>query len=378
MGGPTNGGRSRALRALRDSDELHRAVLANISDAVFLTDDNGEFTFVCPNVDVIFGFVPDEVQDLANIEKLLGANLFDPERLAVEGEIRNVEREITAKSGHRRTVLIQIKKVAIDVGTVLYACRDITERKVAEVEARSVRLELNHASRLALIGELVASIVHEVKQPLTSLAANADAALVMLDQERLPASLANLREILTDIHDQSLDTATVIERLRMMTRREAFELELLEIDEVVRGLTILIAGEARARRVRLDLELGAEAVKVRADRVCLRQVILNLLLNALDAVEQVDHERLIVARTRQAGNMVELTVSDNGPGVSPQHAAKIFDTFFTTKKSGVGLGLALSRSLAEAQGGRLALAETNDRGATFSFTLPAMSMGAEA
>jgi PAS domain S-box-containing protein len=378
MGGPTNGGRSRALRALRDSDELHRAVLANISDAVFLTDDNGEFTFVCPNVDVIFGFVPDEVQDMANIEKLLGANLFDPERLAVEGEIRNVEREITAKSGHRRTVLIQIKKVAIDVGTVLYACRDITERKVAEVEARSVRLELNHASRLALIGELVASIVHEVKQPLTSLAANADAALVMLDQERLPASLANLREILTDIHDQSLDTATVIERLRMMTRREAFELELLEIDEVVRGLTILIAGEARARRVRLDLELGAEAVKVRADRVCLRQVILNLLLNALDAVEQVDHERLIVARTRQAGNMVELTVSDNGPGVSPQHAAKIFDTFFTTKKSGVGLGLALSRSLAEAQGGRLALAETNDRGATFSFTLPAMSMGAEA
>jgi C4-dicarboxylate-specific signal transduction histidine kinase len=200
----------------------------------------------------------------------------------------------------------------------------------------------------------------------------------MLDQERLPASLANLREILTDIHDQSLDTATVIERLRMMTRREAFELELLEIDEVVRGLTILIAGEARARRVRLDLELGAEAVKIRADRVCLRQVILNLLLNALDAVEQVDHERLIVARTRQAGNMVELTVSDNGPGVSPQHAAKIFDTFFTTKKSGVGLGLALSRSLAEAQGGRLALAETNDRGATFSFTLPAMSMGAEA
>ena len=96
MGGPTNGGRSRALRALRDSDELHRAVLANISDAVFLTDNNGDFTFVCPNVDVIFGFGPDEVHEMANIEKLLGESLFDPDRLAAEGEIPNIEREVTA------------------------------------------------------------------------------------------------------------------------------------------------------------------------------------------------------------------------------------------------------------------------------------------
>ena len=296
--------------------------------------------------------------------------LFDRNRLAAEGEIPNVEREITTKSGNRRTVLILIKKVSIDLGTVLYACRDITERKVAEAETRSARLELNHASRLALIGELVASIVHEVKQPLTSLAANADAGLLMLDQAPSAERLANLREILADIRDQGLDTAAVIERLRMMARRQPFELEVLEVDEVMRGLTILMAGEVKARRVRLDLELGAEAVKVKADRVCLRQVILNLLLNAMDAVEQVDNGRFITARTRRTGDMVEITVSDNGPGISPQHAAKVFDAFFTTKKTGVGLGLAVSRSLAQAQGGHLALVETTDRGATFSFTLP--------
>ena len=370
MGGPTNGGRSRALPALRESDELHRTVLANVSDAVFLTDSNGQFTFVCLNVDVIFGFVPDEVHAMAGIESLLGENLFDRNRLAAEGEIPNVEREITTKSGNRRTVLILIKKVSIDLGTVLYACRDITERKVAEAETRSARLELNHASRLALIGELVASIVHEVKQPLTSLAANADAGLLMLDQAPSAERLANLREILADIRDQGLDTAAVIERLRMMARRQPFELEVLEVDEVMRGLTILMAGEVKARRVRLDLELGAEAVKVKADRVCLRQVILNLLLNAMDAVEQVDNGRFITARTRRTGDMVEITVSDNGPGISPQHAAKVFDAFFTTKKTGVGLGLAVSRSLAQAQGGHLALVETTDRGATFSFTLP--------
>jgi C4-dicarboxylate-specific signal transduction histidine kinase len=205
---------------------------------------------------------------------------------------------------------------------------------------------------------------------LTSIAANADAGLLMLGHEPLPDRLANLREILTDIHDQSLDTAAVIERLRMMARRQSFELEVLEVDEVMRGLAILIAGEVRARRVRLDLKLEAEAVKVKADRVCLRQVILNLLINAMDAVEQVDHERFVVARTRRTGDIVEITVSDNGPGISPQHTAQIFDAFFTTKKTGVGLGLALSRSLAEAQGGQLALVETTDQGATFSFTLP--------
>ena len=370
MAGPTNGGRSRAMHALRDSDDLHRAVLANISDAVFLTDGDGHFTFVCPNVDVIFGFVPDEVFAMANIANLLGKDLFEPDRLAAEGEIPNIERDVAAKSGDRRTVLIQVKKVSIDTGMVLYACRDITERKVAEAEARSARLELNHVSQLALIGELMASIVHEVKQPLTSLAANADAGLVMLDQDQSQDRTVGLREILSDIRDQCLDTAAVIERLRMMARRQSFELEVLEADDVVRGLTILIAGEARARRVRLDVELGAPATKVSADRVCLRQIILNLLLNALDALAQVDHERIIVVQTRRSGDTVEITVNDNGVGILPQHAAKVFDAYFTTKKTGVGLGLAVSRSLAEAPGGKLALAETSDRGATFSFTLP--------
>jgi C4-dicarboxylate-specific signal transduction histidine kinase len=152
-------------------------------------------------------------------------------------------------------------------------------------------------------------------------------------------------------------------------------LEVLDLDEVMRGLASLIAGEVRARRVRLDLTLETEPAKVKADRVCLRQVILNLLLNAMDAVEQVDDDRFIAARTRRTGDMVEITVSDNGPGISPQHTTKIFDTFFTTKKTGVGLGLAVSRSLAEAQGGQLALVETTDRGATFSFTLPIHTNG---
>src|SRR5262245_10062597 len=113
MSGPTNGGQAKAFQALRESEELHRATLSRISDAVFLTDDDGLLTFVCPNVDVIFGYVPDEVHAMRRIDALLGEQLFDRAQLEAKGEIRNVEREVAAKNGERRTVLIQVKRVSI-------------------------------------------------------------------------------------------------------------------------------------------------------------------------------------------------------------------------------------------------------------------------
>jgi PAS domain S-box-containing protein len=157
MSGSTNGGRARAYEALRDSEELHRATLSSISDAVFLTDDEGVFTYICPNVDMIFGYVPDEVQAMTHISRLLGENLFDRAELAARGEIHNIEREITSKAGERRTVLVLLKAVSIKGGTVLYSCRDVTERKRAEEDLRAARLDLAHASRLALCGEMMAA-----------------------------------------------------------------------------------------------------------------------------------------------------------------------------------------------------------------------------
>ena len=158
MSGLTNGGRAQAYEALRQSEELHRAVLGNVSDAVFVTDDAGAFTFICPNVDVIFGYVPDEVQAMNHISGLLGQELYDRSRLSREGELRNIEREITSKAGERRTLLIHVKRVAIDAGTVLCVCRDVTERRLAEEKARAVREELAHASRLAVAGQMAAPV----------------------------------------------------------------------------------------------------------------------------------------------------------------------------------------------------------------------------
>lgn len=264
---------------------------------------------------------------------------------------------------------MHIKKVSIDGGTVLFACRDITERKAAEAEARSARLELNHASRLALIGELVSSIVHEVKQPLTSLAANADAGRLLLTLKESPDQ-EKLREILTDIHEQSRHTGAVIDRLRMLARKQAFELEVLSVNDVLIELAKLVEGEARRRHISLRLDLDAFGPKVSVDRVCLRQVVLNLITNALDALDQVEHERVVSLRTQLIGKNVKVIVSDTGPGIPPHQASKIFNAFFTTKQEGVGIGLTLARSLTEAQGGELTLVESGEHGTTFSVTLP--------
>ena len=157
MSGPTNGGRADAFQALRESEELHRATLSSISDAVFQTDDDGVFTYVCPNVDVIFGYNPDEVHAMGRIDRLLGENLFDPAELAARGELRNLEREVVTKSGEQRMVLVLLRRVAIQRGTMLYTCRDVTELKRAERELAAMRLELAHAARLALVGELTAT-----------------------------------------------------------------------------------------------------------------------------------------------------------------------------------------------------------------------------
>src|SRR5262245_30773163 len=123
MGGPGNGGRDQAFEALRESEELHRATLSNISDAVFMADDNGRFTYVCPNVDIIFGYSPDEVRAMGTLDAFLGADLFERGELETKGEIQNVEREIIAKSGAHRTLFIHLKRVSIRGGTVLCTCR---------------------------------------------------------------------------------------------------------------------------------------------------------------------------------------------------------------------------------------------------------------
>jgi PAS domain S-box-containing protein len=371
MSEPTNGGRERAYEALRESEELHRATLSNISDAVFLTDDDGVFTFICPNVDVIFGYVPDEVQAMTRIGRLLGEDLFDRAELAARGEIHNIEREITAKSGARRALLVHLKAVSIKGGTVLYSCRDVTERKQAQEALLAARRDLQHASRLTLCGELMVSIAHEISQPLMSILSNAGAGLLLLDAGKGNGGTAQLREILGDVQDRALFAADIIKRLRAFLRKRPLELRTLDVNEVASDMLRLVAGDARRRSVAVCAELAPGLPAVAADRVCLQQVVLNLIVNAMDAMDEVAaEERRVTVRTRRQAHAVEVAVSDTGSGIRADRLPKLFDAFFTTKAEGIGLGLAIARSIAEAHGGQISAEDHGGRGATFRLTLP--------
>jgi PAS domain S-box-containing protein len=374
MSDVTNGGRERAYRALLESEELHRATLGNISDAVLLTDDDGLFTFICPNVDVIFGYVPDEVQAMRRIDTLLGGRLFDHAELEALGEIRNVEREITSKAGERRSLLIHIKRVSIKGSTVLYSCRDVTDRKHAEDELRAARLDLAHASRLALVGELVASIAHEINQPLTSIHTNAVAGLRWLDRSSRTAEPPELGEIFVDIRDESRRVGDVIARIRALAGRRPLERQAIDVNEVAGDIIRLVGGEARRRGVTLRTELGPSLPAIAADRVCMQQVLLNLMMNAMDAMDQLQgEERRVTVQTRRVDAAVEVAVSDVGHGIAPDHLARLFDAFFTTKREGLGLGLAVVRSIVEAHDGRIWAEDHGGRGATFHMTLPVLA-----
>jgi PAS domain S-box-containing protein len=372
MSEPINGGRARAYQALRESEELHRVTLESISDAVFITDDEGAFTFICPNVDVIFGYVPDEVEAMRRISRLLGDKLFDRAELAARGEIRNIEREITSKSGGRRTLLIHLKAVSIMGGTVLYSCRDVTELRLAEEELRAARLDLAHASRLAMVGELMGSIAHEINQPLTAIIGNAGAGLRRLSSDAQPDERAELREIFVDIRDQGRLAGDIIERLRALAAKRPLARQVLDVNEVASDILRLVAGDARRRHVTLRTELVPSLPAIAADRVSLQQVVLNLLLNAMDAMDRPEAaERQVVVRTLRLDDAIELAVSDTGHGIPADRLPRVFDPFFTTKPEGLGLGLAIARSIVEAHGGRIWAEDHEGQGATFHLTLPA-------
>jgi PAS domain S-box-containing protein len=334
---------------------------------VFATDDDGVFTYICPNVDVIFGYVPDEVQAIGRLSRFLGENLFDNAELVAKGEIRNVERAVTSKRGERRTLLLQFKRVAIRNGTVLCTCRDITELKQAEVELAAIRLELAHAGRLALLGELSASIMHEIRQPLTAILANAAAG-------KLLASDSEIRMIFAEIEQLGSSVDQIIEHLRTLVRKRPLELQSLDVNQVAREVLRLVAPDAHRRSATLVAELSPEPLSIEADRVCLQQVLLNLVVNALDAVnESAEGERRVIVRTRSAPDSVEISVSDTGNGIPADVLPKLFETFFTTKNDGLGLGLAISRSIVEAHAGRIWVEDHRGRGATFRLSLPTRS-----
>jgi C4-dicarboxylate-specific signal transduction histidine kinase len=245
---------------------------------------------------------------------------------------------------------------------------DVTERKQAEAALRKARANLAHKTQLTMMGELTASIAHEVNQPLAAVATNANACLCWLDRES--PNLDEAREAIRCIIRDANRGSDVIARIRAQLKKGRPSSERLNVNDVVREIIILT--QADLQGVTLQTELSDELPYVLADRVQLQQVMLNLVMNAVEAMKPVRQRprRLRIHTRNHEGCVVLVSVQDSGVGLNPNQMEQLFDAFYTTKPEGLGMGLSISRSIIEGHGGRLWAQPNNGPGATFQFTLP--------
>ena len=252
-------------------------------------------------------------------------------------------------------------------GTVM----DITERKRAEEERerlREAQADLARVNRVTTMGELTASLAHEVNQPIGASVTNASTCLRWLagDTPNLEEARAAAMRVVTD----GKRAAEIISRVRQLFKKGTPERELVDVNEIVREMTVLLQGEALRHNISVRTDLAADLPRIMGDRVQLQQVIMNLIMNSIDAMKDVDGPRELAINSRLAENeKILVSVSDTGVGLPPQHADQIFNAFFTTKLHGTGMGLRISGTIVESHGGRLWAENNSPRGAKFHFTL---------
>jgi C4-dicarboxylate-specific signal transduction histidine kinase len=246
------------------------------------------------------------------------------------------------------------------------AVMDVTAAKQAE----AAQADLAYVSRVTTMGELTASLAHEVKQPIAAAAANASACLRWLagDTPNIEEARAAAMRIVKD----SKRAGEIISRIRLLFQKSTPQRESIDVNEVIREMIVLLHGEATRYSILVRAELAADLRQVTGDRVQLQQVLLNLIMNSIDAMKDVDGTRELIIKSRRAENeQLLVSVRDTGAGLPPQQQAdQIFNAFFTTKPHGTGMGLRISRSIIESHGGRLWAADNSPRGASFCFTLP--------
>jgi PAS domain S-box-containing protein len=333
---------------------------------------------VSPEVYRIHDIKPDE--DASNTEFFF--NKFHPEdrkrvvELFENAEIEKTEMQvdyrIVLSDGtirHLHTIGHPILNDSGDLVEFVGSAMDVTERKRAEEALRQAQAELAHVNRVTTMGELTASLAHEVNQPIGAAVTNASTCLRWLagDTPNLEEARAAAMRVVTD----GRRAAEIINRVRLLFKKAASERELVDANEVIPRMIALLYGEAARYNIAVRAELAADLPHVIGDRVQLQQVLMNLIVNSIDAMKDVEGTRELVIRSRRTENeQIQISVTDTGVGLPQQHTDQIFNAFFTTKSHGTGLGLRISRSIVESHGGRLWAADNPPRGASFYFTLP--------
>ncbi|HTS20245.1 MAG TPA: MASE1 domain-containing protein [Casimicrobiaceae bacterium] len=372
--------RRRAEESLRLSDKRFQLVLQATRDTVYEREIGSDRLWWSGNGLAQFGYARERHRgDFASWNELIHPEDREREREQLAAAIEDGRqlwesefrlRRADGSYAHVHEQGFIVRDARGEPLQVVGALTDISERRAEDELAQ----RLAQASRLTAMGELTASIAHELNQPMSAILSNVDAAEMLLDagEEHSP----ELREVLRDIRSDDLRASEVIRHIRGLANKRETDFLSLDANELIRSVERLVAPVARRRRIRLVVDL-ADVPPVRADRIHVQQILLNLVFNGMDAMSEYPEERrtLELGTSNAGGGKVVVSVRDRGHGIAPDCIPRIFDSFFTTKKEGMGLGLSIARKLAEAHGGEI-WAENNDEGgATLRFTLLASGEG---
>ena len=367
--------RIRRRRAEEAKDKL-AAIVESSDDAILSKTPEGIITSWNAGAEKMYGYTASEIVG-QHVTTLAPAELKAEvagilEQIQRGENVDHLETVRVTKDGRRIDVSLTISPIKNEDMFVIGAstiARDITARKKAEAEALEQRAELVHLSRVTMLGELSGSLAHELNQPLGAILRNTEAAELFL-QEPAP-DLDELRAILADIRKDDERAGAVIDRMRSLVKRREIAHSLLDLNVLASEVISLVRPDADSHKVRLALEPASSLPPVLGDRVQLQQVLLNLLLNAIHAVDDSSPDRRrVTVRVKPAGTQVEVAVSDTGDGIPTEKLARLFEPFFTTKQNGMGMGLPISRTIMKAHRGSIRAENDPAGGATFCFTLP--------
>jgi two-component system, LuxR family, sensor kinase FixL len=357
-----------------------RALLDAAVDAIVMIDEQECITTFNAAAERLFGYSAESVIG-QRVEMLMP----EPYRSEHHGY---VNRYLQTGDPHiigigRETLAVradgQTFPIALSVGqargpdgrTFVAFIRDLTSQRAAEQSARAAELRLSQVGRFSLMGEMAAGIAHEINQPLGAIATYAQAAKRILEREQ--PQMETLIDVCRKIDEQALRAGRVLENLRKFIRKQEIRAEPIDVNRVLADVLDLIEADAHAEGIRVVLELGTELPLVRANAVQLQQVVLNLTRNAVDAMRDTNGKDrgidVMTERTDKGG--VRVSVADHGPGVPRQLGDNIFHPFVTTKREGLGVGLAISRTIVQSYGGSLAYRDNPGGGAVFVVELPA-------
>jgi PAS domain S-box-containing protein len=364
--------RKRADETLREQANL----LNLTNDAIFVRDENLIITYWNRGAEKLYGWTQEEAEGQISVE-LLKTRFPVP--------LEQIKAELLS-NGRWEGELVRTKKAGTQVvvatrwslqrddkggqGTILETNNDITERKRAEEERERLRQELAHLARLnrvSTIGELTASLTHEINQPIGAAMTNAQACLRFLNRGQ--PDVPEAREAALEMVRDATRAADIIDRVRSLYRKGSSKLEMVDVNEVIEEMVVMLHDEANRSSVNVRTELCVNLPDVLADHVQLQQVLMNLMINGIEAMRDAGGELSIKSQLAEDGQLA-ISVSDMGVGLPSGKANEIFNAFFTTKPQGTGLGLAITRSIVESHGGRLWASANSGRGATFQFTLP--------